>query len=389
MGKNNRIFWITLCTVIGILAAALSSAVTFALCMGTEGSGKLWQLQTLISQRFIGEEDVEAMEDAAANAMVEALPDRWSFYIPASQMQAYNEQKNNAYVGIGVTISLREDGAGFDVTKVEPGGPAAEAGVLPGDILFEAEGQQLAPLGTTGARELVRGEEGSQVQVAVLRDGQRLDMTLTLRKIRVAVATGQMLEGKIGYVAIANFNDNCAAETIARIEELLEQGAKALIFDVRGNPGGYKSELVKLLDYLLPKGDLFTSLYYDGSKTTDTSDKNCLQIPMAVLINSESYSAAEFFAAALAEYDWAVLVGENTVGKGYFQQTYELKDGSGVALSVGKYFTPKGVCLGDTGGLTPQVPVEVDSQTAALIYSKQLEVMEDPQVLAAIEALAS
>ena len=112
-----------------------------------------------------------------------------------------------------------------------------------------------------------------------------------------------------------------------------------------------------------------------------------LYIPMVVLINSGSYSAAEFFAAALEEYDWAVVVGEQTCGKGYFQNTIRLNDGSAVGLSVGKYFTPKGVSLAEVGGLTPEVLVPVDEQTAALIYGDMLAPEEDPQIQAALEAL--
>lgn len=387
MQKNNRMFIAVMWTISCILVAALASAATFVLCLGGGTGGKLQELQTLIENKFIGDVDVKAMEDAAADAMIGALPDRWSYYIPATDKESYEEQKSNAYVGIGITITVREDGTGFNIEKVEPGGPAHQAGILPGDIFIEAKGQAVAPLGTSGVRDLIRGPVGSQVDVAVLRDGKRMEFTLTLSQIRVEVATGTMLEGNIGYVTITNFNDNSASETIKRVEELLEQGATAFIFDVRGNPGGYKHELVKLLDYLLPQGDLFTSLYYDGSKQTDTSDKKCLELPMAVLMNGSSYSAAEFFAAALNEYDWAVTVGEPTVGKGYFQQTYYMSDDSAVALSVGKYFTPKGVCLADVGGLIPEVPVEVDKETAALISSKVLDPMEDPQILAAIAAL--
>ena len=171
------------------------------------------------------------------------------------------------------------------------------------------------------------------------------------------------------------------------IEDLKTQGARALIFDVRYNPGGYKRELVKLLDYLLPEGLLFHSEYYDGSSSKDWSNKACLDMPMAVLMNGSSYSAAEFFAAALSEYDWAVTVGSQTSGKGYFQTGIQLSDGSAVNLSVGKYYTPKGVSLAEVGGLIPQIPVDVDNKTAAAIYAGTIDPMEDPQILAAMEAL--
>ena len=200
------------------------------------------------------------------------------------------------------------------------------------------------------------------------------------------MASGQMLTDGIGMVTIENFDGRCADETIAAIESLLDQGAEKLIFDVRNNPGGYKHELCKVLDYLLPEGPLFRSEYYDGTVNVDESDAKCLELPMAVLVNSESISAAEFFAAALDEYEAATVVGEQTIGKGYFQQSYKLSDGSAVGLSVGRYTTPKGVSLTDVG-ITPDVVVEVDDELFMQIYYGNVPWQEDPQVLAAMEVL--
>lgn len=385
---KKRIDWakILLRILTYVLVAVVTCVSTMYLMLQQSG-GKLTALRFLINNCFIGEVDQETLDDGAAAGMVDALPDRWSYYIPASEMLANTEHMENAYVGIGVTIMVREDNKGLDIIQVEPAGGAREAGVLPGDVLVAVEGQQVSELGTDGTRALIRGEENTQVNITVERDGQKLDFTVTRKQLLVQVATGEMLEGNVGYVTIANFNDRCAQETIARIEELIAQGATSLLFDVRFNPGGYKDELVKLLDYLLPEGDLFRSQLYTGEEAVDTSDEKCLEMPMAVLVNGDSYSAAEFFAAALDEYDWAVLVGEPTVGKGYFQSTFDLGDGSAVALSVGKYFTPNGRCLEDEGGLTPEVTVEVDLETASKIYAGVLETTEDPQIQAALEAL--
>jgi len=187
-------------------------------------------------------------------------------------------------------------------------------------------------------------------------------------------------------VTIANFDLRCSEETIAAIEKLLEEGATALIFDVRNNPGGYAKQLVDVLDYLLPEGELFRTVDYTGAEDVDMSDAAFLDIPMAVLVNAESYSAAEFFAAALKDYDAAIVVGEKTCGKGYFQVNYQLLDGSAVSISIGEYFTPKGENLANVG-VTPDVEIPVDEETFLAIYSGTLDPMEDPQILAALEAL--
>ena len=155
---------------------------------------------------------------------------------------------------------------------------------------------------------------------------------------------------------------------------------------MRNNPGGYKHELVRILDYLLPAGPLFRSEDYRGKVDVDESDAACLELPMAVLVNGDSYSAAEFFAAALSEYDAAIVVGEKTTGKGYFQSSFTLEDGSALNLSIGKYTTPNGVSLANVG-LTPDVTVEVDEETSFLIYAGTLDPAEDPQIQAAIEIL--
>ena len=374
-----------------ILVAVLASVLSFALAEraapAAQEISKLEELENLIEEKFIGEPDKKSMEDAAAAAMVYALGDRWSNYLSAEEYAAYKEQMKNAYVGIGITILAEEEVEGFYIQKVEPNGPAAEAGIQPGDVLVKAGGQDVTPLGTTGTRDIILGDEGTFVEITVLRHGKELNFSVERRTIITTVAEGKLLDGGIGLVTIANFNDRCADETIEAIEDLLAQGARALIFDLRFNPGGYAHELVKLLDYLLPEGELFRTVDYKGNENVDMSDANCLEIPMAVLVNGDSYSAAEFFAAAMEEYGAAFVVGQPTVGKGYFQQTFVLSDGSAVGLSTGKYFTPKGVSLAEEGGIVPDIVVEVDEETAAKIYGDLLPEEEDAQLQAAVRAL--
>lgn len=373
-----------------VLVAAVASFLTLCLTQpvqAPEEPYKLETLESLILERFVGETDLTAMRDAAAEAMVASLGDRWSYYIPVSQYGQYTQQMQNAYVGIGITITAREENDGFTVDAVEKNGPAAEAGILAGDIIIGAAGKSAAGMTLNEISEVIRGDEGTSVEITVHRGEEELTFTVERRQIKVTVATSVLLEGDVGLVAIENFDERCADETIAAIESVLEQGATSLIFDVRYNPGGYKRELVKVLNYLLPEGPLFRSQLYDGTETVDSSDADCLDVPMAVLVNGSSYSAAEFFAAAIREYDAGFVVGTQTCGKGYFQNTIKLPDGSAVGLSVGKYSTPNGVCLADVGGLTPDVVVEVDDETAAKIYAGTLEPENDPQIQAALERL--
>ena len=368
-----------------VVVAMLATAITLQMTMKT-GTGKLDRLENLIQERYIGEADGEAMEDAAAAAMVKATGDRWSYYIPASQYEAHKEQSENAYVGIGITIQQAEDGSGFLIVMVNQDGPAQEAGIQVNDLLIAVEDQDVREMTADQVRELIRGEAGTKVSLTVMRQGEHQTLAVERRRIESAVATGQMLTDGIGLVKISNFDERCASESIAAVQKLQQEGAKKIIFDVRNNPGGYAEELVKLLDYLLPEGDLFRSVSYDGTEKVDTSDADCLDMPMAVLINGSSYSAAEFFAAALQEYQAATIVGEPTVGKGVYQTTISLGDGSAVALSTGKYFTPKGNSLTDVG-VIPDVRVDVDEETAEKIYYGTLGYADDLQIQAAIQVL--
>ena len=367
--------------LVALLSVALTVAVMLGIFLFNQQNNKLTVLEQLIRECFIGEVDQKAMEDAAASAMIGALGDRWSYYIPADEYAAYMEQMNNAYVGVGITITVGENG-GIKVVQVTAGGPAEETGILVEDMIVKVDDQSILDMKPDDIKRLIQGKENTTVKITVLRGDAEKTMEVTRRAIRTPVVKAQLLEENIGLITIFNFNSNCARETIAAIEELMSKGAQKLIFDVRNNPGGYAQELVKVLDYLLPEGKLFTTVDYTGAEHTDMSDAACLELSMAVLVNGNSYSAAEFFAAAMAEYEAAIVIGEKTSGKGYFQSTFRLPDGSAVGLSIGKYYTPKGQSLADVG-ITPDIPVSLESDQT------DLDPMQDPQVLAAIKALCS
>lgn len=368
-----------------ILVAALASAATLFVGVARQGSDKLTELQRVIDYYFVGEADMEKAQDAAASALVDALGDQWSYYIPASEMSAHQEYKENSTVAIGVNIAVREDNTGIDILGVSMGGAAEVAGILPGDILIKVDGKSVAGMDLDQVTSLVRGEENTELTVTVLRNGE--EKSFALKRQKITVAAGKMITDDIGLVRINNFNSDCAKQTLAAIEQLQEQGAKMLIFDVRNNPGGYVSEMIDVLDYILPEGVLFRQEDYLGNKSEEKSDESCIEMPMAVLVNGDSYSAAEFFAAALQEYEWASVIGEKTTGKGYYQLTITLSDGSAANLSSGKYFTPKGVNLTEAGGLTPDKTVAVDAEIAEKIALNGVLPQNDPQIQAAVAAL--
>ena len=348
---------------------------------------KLDEIVALLNEVYVDGYDTDKLGDYLAQAAVAATGDRWSYYVSAEDYDAFVESNENAYVGIGVTVESSDDLTdGVLITKVTPNSPAEEAGIEADDRIYAVEGETVESLGLDETKNRIRGEEGTEVTLTILRGEKKFDVTVKRASVEVEVVKYSMLDGSIGYIKINNFEANSADRTIEAIDALRGQGAKALVFDLRFNPGGRKDELVRVLDDLLPEGPLFRSVDYKGNESVDYSDADCVELPMAVLVNGDSYSAAEFFAAALQEYDWATVVGTKTCGKANYQQTFRLSDGSAVAVSTGHYQTPHGVTLANVG-VTPDEIVEVDNKTYLELYKEAVAVKDDAQLQAAIKAV--
>lgn len=348
---------------------------------------KLDEIVALLDEVYVDGFDTDKLGDYLAQAAVAATGDRWSYYVSAEDYDAFVESNENAYVGIGVTVESSDDLTdGVQITKVTPNSPAEEAGIEADDRIYAVEGETVESLGLDETKNRIRGEEGTEVTLTILRGEKKFDVAVKRASVEVEVVKYSMLDGSIGYIKINNFEANSADRTIEAIDTLREQGAKALVFDLRFNPGGRKDELVRVLDDLLPEGPLFRSVDYKGNESVDYSDADCVELPMAVLVNGDSYSAAEFFAAALQEYDWATVVGTKTCGKANYQQTFRLSDGSAVAVSTGHYQTPHGVTLANVG-VTPDEIVEVDNKTYLELYKEAVAVKDDAQLQAAIKAV--
>lgn len=348
---------------------------------------KLDEIVALLNEVYVDGYDTDKLGDYLAQAAVAATGDRWSYYVSAEDYDAFVESNENAYVGIGVTVESSDDLTdGVQITKVTPNSPAEEAGIEADDRIYAVEGETVESLGLDETKNRIRGEEGTEVTLTILRGEKKFDVTVKRASVEVEVVKYSMLDGSIGYIKINNFEANSADRTIEAIDALRGQGAKALVFDLRFNPGGRKDELVRVLDDLLPEGPLFRSVDYKGNESVDYSDADCVELPMAVLVNGDSYSAAEFFAAALQEYDWATVVGTKTCGKANYQQTFRLSDGSAVAVSTGHYQTPHGVTLANVG-VTPDEIVEVDNKTYLELYKEAVAVKDDAQLQTAIKAV--
>lgn len=372
--KRNRFLSHLLTAVITLIVTVLILAGACFLLLGRGGIALVegW----LLARYSYVEADADPIEmsDAALAGLVSGLGDRWSYYMDAEAYQATVERRANNYVGVGVTITYERE-EGLLVQKVTSGGPAEEAGVLPGDVIVAVDGVSLAGDARYEATDLIQGEEGTTVELTLLgADGSERTVTCTRATLRNPSAMGTMLEGNIGYIELSNFYSGSADSLRDEVEALIEAGAEGLIFDVRDNPGGYTSELTAMLDYLLPEGPIFTEQPRRGKAEVTRSDAACVDLPMAVIVNGNSYSAAELFAAQLRESASVPIVGEVTSGKGYYQLTFMLPNGGGIGLSCGTYCTGGGHSLiGE--GITPDVEPE-PSQTG------------DNQLQAAIDLLS-
>ena len=374
--------------LIALVCFLLGGLVTLGVVwkvVGQDGR-TLLQAYQLIRSEFVGEYDSQTHLETTLETMVDALGDRWSYYLDPEEAQRTREARSNAYVGIGVTVSYPEGEEGLYVEAVAENGPAAAAGLRPGDTILAVGEVRLAGEDRSRGTELIQGEAGTQVEL-LLRGGGGEERTVSVTRGRVEehpVSYALLADGT-GLITIQNFNSRCADEAIAAVDALREQGAERLVFDVRNNGGGFLDELTRLLDYLLPEGPIFRSQTKAGRETVVSSDAGCVEMPMAVLVNENTYSAAELFAAELQEWDWGEVVGVQTFGKGFSQQTFPLLNGGAVNLSTAKYFTGQGNCLIGVG-LTPDRVVELDEEQAAKLRARILDPAEDPQLQAAIAA---
>ena len=347
--KRFSLFQMLLAVVLTAAVVLAAGAVVMNHLLGGAGGRSLLEAWRLINTRFVGEYDGDAVVDGALEGMVAALGDRWSYTLTEEELAAQNQRRTNQYVGIGVTVSY-ENEAGLEILEVTPGGPAEAAGLRPGEVLTAVDGTSLAGEARYEGAGLIQGEAGTAVTLEVLgTDGDTRTVEVERAGIETDPVESGMLAGDGGYVALANFYDNSAQRLEEAVEALMDQGARALVFDMRDNGGGYLHELTDMLDFLLPEGPVFISRDRAGNESVTTSDASCVDLPMAVLVNANTYSAAEFFAAELQERGAAVVVGEPTSGKGYSQQTFTLPYGGAVNISTGAYFTGSGASLIGTG----------------------------------------
>ena len=311
-----------------------------------ERYGKLDQLYDTITSSFYKEVDEDAMMEGAYKGLVAGLNDPYSSYMTAEEYETWVATATGEYSGVGITFTQDEDG-NFVVVSVTDDSPAADAGIREGDIIKTVDGQEYSDLDVIG--NAIRGEEGSEIEITYIRDGEEKSVTMTREKITQHSVEHRMLDGNIGYISISSFIETTGEDFSQALKELEEDGAQGLVLDLRDNGGGLVDACVQVADEFLDEGVVVYVEDRDGNRTDYDAKDGKTDLKTVVLVNENSASASEILAAALQDNGFEI-VGQTTYGKGVIQSTAQLEDGSALKLPIMQYFSPDGNAINEKGG---------------------------------------
>lgn len=347
---------------------------------------KLNTLNNIIEKHYMDEIDEKLLVEGIYKGYVASLGDPYSTYYTKEEYESLIESSSGIYYGIGSTVSQDVKTGIITIVKPFVSSPAYDAGLLPGDILYKVDGEEVTGKDLSEVVSKIKGPEGTSAKLAILRDGEdkELEYTVERRRIEVPTIEYSMLDNKIGYIAITEFDKVTAPQFREAIDDLEKQGQEGLIIDVRDNPGGLLDTVTDMLDRMLPEGLIVYTEDKYGQREEKTSDnKEVFDKPLVVLINENSASASEIFAGAIQDYEIGTLVGTTTFGKGIVQSIYPLNDDTAIKVTVSKYFTPKGRNIHEIG-ITPDVEVELKEELKKKVV---IEKEEDDQLLKGIEII--
>lgn len=391
--------------------AVLSGVVALALVVGSWSArgvydkfvhiglySKLSGIQSVLDDAFLYDVDEEKAADYAALGLSASLNDPYTVYYNKQQFSDYMDAGSGDFVGIGITVMFDKDNNEIKVISVMDNSPGFEAGILPNDVITAVDGEKYSGTQMNDAVSKIRGidsggdVEGTSVNVTVRRGNDEKQLTIVRKRIHQDTVKAEMLDNKIGYIRISSFNRSANADELSTsdeflksLNELLGKGMEKLIIDVRDNGGGDIEVVSKIVDRLVPSGLIMYTVDKKGRRDEVKSDSTELDMPMVVLVNENSASASELMTGALRDHKKATVVGVKTFGKGVMQRIYPFSDGSGMSVTVARYFTPAGICVQDEG-ITPDVISELPNDKKET-PAASLDKSEDTQLQKAIEIL--
>lgn len=334
---------------------------------------KLKQLEKLVDEMYLFDDKKDAAKEEAGiyKGYLYGLNDPYAAYYTREELDSFNEDTTGTYSGIGAMVSQNVKTGISTIIRVYKDTPAEEAGILPGDVIFSVDGTEVTGMDLSLiVNNYVKGEVDTKVQITVFREAENeyKEFTVTRKKLDVQTVETELMDGKIGYISVSEFDTVTASQFQNGIDGLLKQGAEKLIVDLRNNPGGELKAVSAMMDYVLPDGKTMVTISdKNGTKQVMTSgDGHELDLPIAILVNGNSASASEVFTGAMKDHGMAVVVGTNTFGKGIVQTVVPLSDGSAVKLTTAHYYTPDGTDIHGKG-IAPDEEVELDEEAATMV----------------------
>ena len=358
-----------------IIAAVLSAGLVLCLVPNSikgyltdaDGISKYLELEDRIKRSFVDETNEKALADGVALGMVYALNDPYSAYMSAEEYNKKLDDNEGLDAGIGISICSHPDTSYIYVINVSVGSPADLAGIKAGDSITAVDGTDVLEIGVSAAVEKIRGEIGTDCVLSINRGDETLSLTATRGRYVTTSVFSHMIDS-LCYIQITDFNAATVPQFEAAIADATDKGATGLIFDVRGNGGGTLDSVDKILDILLPEGEVVSATYKNGKKEVlFSSDKNEIDLPMTVLCDEGTASAAELFAASIRDFEKGRLIGTKTYGKGIMQETFALSDGSAVRLTVAYFNPPSGINFHGKG-LTPDIEITLTEEEQNYFY---------------------
>lgn len=385
--KKQVIKIVSIACVLSLLVGGVISGVYFGI-QNIRKMSVVERARNIVCENYVDaltEEQLENMDDAAIAAMVASIKDPYSYYFDTELFDEFEENNQEEYVGIGVNVFYDGEKNTMVVMSPTAGGPAEKAGILARDVILGADDVTLKSHGYDKLVDYLKGGEvGDVVKLHIKRSENSFSVDVVRDTITLNTISGKILAGDIAYVKISEFKHNSVEDFKAAIKDITQKNTKGLIIDLRNNPGGYADSVLRMTDLLLPKGVIAYLEDNKGKKEYFYSDSSELKIPMVVLVNEGTASAAELMAGSLQAYDKAEIVGMKTFGKAVAQMPFMLTEETAIYLTSARYYTPKGECI-DKKGIEPDVKIDMPEENKK--YLETLSDAEDIQLQVAIETI--
>lgn len=371
-------------TIIAVLLIAIISSIStlgliyYALGFNEQGFSNLMRFITayrFIETKYVNDTDDVKLIDGAIDGMVKSLNDPHSNYLSPKMYKTLMEQTEGSFAGIGVVMGMDNEQK-IHIVGIMENSPGQKAGLQEGDEILAVDGIPVTQMAFDEVATHVRGQAGTDVVLTIMRDNTNRDITITRDNIKLKTVGHKMLDNNIGYIQIVSFSEDTANEFNEAYNDLKNQGMKALVLDLRNNPGGLLTTCVEIAKKLVPKGEIVSIVDKQGNKETYSSSLEAPEYPLVVLINKNSASASEILSGAIQDTKAGTIIGNTSYGKGSVQTILPMFEDDAVKLTIAKYYTPSGRSIDGTG-ITPDIEINLDENaTSDTQLDKALEVLK-------------